>query len=122
MKSNEVEEQAGIACVEVLVAKRSIDSGLRWTLSVYSLENRPVRKNLDIHHSEIFHFMLYDWDRSIRALLESHNVAFTVVQEFFVADISQPEDTSADPEVWLRAAEDLAQGSLSQAAESSMIS
>jgi hypothetical protein len=70
------EIKPGIPCLEVLISKRAIDAGLYATLSLYSLENRPVRKNLDIHHSEIFHFMLFDWERSLRMLLEDHNINF----------------------------------------------
>lgn len=102
------ETKAGIPCLEVLVSKRAIDAGLYATLSLYSLENRPVRKNLDIHHSDIFHFMVFDWDRSLKILLQDHNVNFSVVQKFFVTDLSDPVEEEAlsfeDQKAWLKAA------------------
>ncbi len=89
------EIKPGIPCLEVLISKRAIDAGLYATLSLYSLENRPVRKNLDIHHSEIFHFMLFDWERSLRMLLEDHNINFAVIQKFLVRNLSEPLEEEA---------------------------
>lgn len=75
-----------IPCLEVLIPKTFIESSngksLRWTLSVYSLENQPVKKNRAITHSEIFHFMEYDWKRTIKELLEQHQVPYSIIQYF----------------------------------------
>jgi hypothetical protein len=73
-----------IQCLEVLISKTYLNSNnnLMWTLSVYSLENKPVRKNRAIHNSEIFHFMLYDWSRTLKQLLEEHQVPYAIIQFF----------------------------------------
>ncbi|MEX1240066.1 MAG: hypothetical protein WEB30_10125 [Cyclobacteriaceae bacterium] len=55
---------------------------LHWTLSVYSLENQPVKKNRSIHNSEIFHFMVYDWKRTIKQLLEVQKIPYSIIQYF----------------------------------------
>lgn len=78
-------KKATIQCIEVLIPKSFIvKSGynLHWTLSVYSLENHPVRKNKAIHNSEIFHFMVYDWKRTIKELLESLKIPYSIIQYF----------------------------------------
>jgi len=77
-----------IQCLEVLISKSYItrsNSNLLWTLSVYSLENRPVKKNRALHNSEIFHFMLYDWKKTIKQLLEEQQVPYSII-EFFSPD------------------------------------
>lgn len=77
-----------IQCLEVLISKTYItrsNNNLLWTLSVYSLENQPVKKNRAIHNSEIFHFMLYDWKRTIKKLLDEQQVPYSII-EFFSPD------------------------------------
>jgi hypothetical protein len=77
--------KSNIQCVEVLIPKNFIvNSGhnLHWTLSVYSLENQPVRKSRSIHNSEIFHFMVYDWKRTIKKLLEDQKIPYSIIQYF----------------------------------------
>jgi len=96
----------GIPCVEVLVSRSSLTNtnNLLWTLSVYSLENRPVKKLRELHNSEIFHFMVFDWKRTVKQLLERNKVSYSVIQ-FFTTDsinadahhepIATPDDESA---------------------------
>lgn len=78
-------QKSNIRCLEVLIPKSFIaGSGhnLHWTLSVYSLENQPVKKNRAIHNSEIFHFMVYDWKRTIKQLLEDQKIPYSIIQYF----------------------------------------
>lgn len=85
----EIDESANIKtpvinCVEVLIPKVYLDNNVDnvyWTLSVYSLENAPVKDN-SINHADIFRFMVYDWRKSIKELLEHHQIPFTVIQYF----------------------------------------
>ena len=81
-----------IQCVEILVSKRPISSSynLLWTLTVYSLENQPVKKNLSLKDSEVFHFMVYDWNKTIKHLLDDHQVPYSIVQ-FFTPETLFPE-------------------------------
>ncbi len=77
--------KASIRCVEVLISRdflRRDSDNLFWTLSVYSLENQPVRGNRDVNHAVLFHFMLYDWSRTIKDLLDAHQVPYSIVQFF----------------------------------------
>ncbi|MEX2231400.1 MAG: hypothetical protein WD824_04535 [Cyclobacteriaceae bacterium] len=77
--------ESKIHCIEVLVPKNSIATSchnLHWTLSVYSLENHPVNRSLSFHNSEVFHFMVYDWKRTIKQLLEDHQVHYSIIQYF----------------------------------------
>lgn len=87
--SNATKNKSGIPCVEVLISRNHLNTtntNLHWTLSVYSLENQPVTKNrVAILDSEIFHFMVYDWNRTIRDLLEGHQIPYSVVR-FFIPD------------------------------------
>ena len=79
------ERKSNIQCIEVLISRscvRDSDRNLIWTLSVYSLENHPVKMNRSLHNSEIFHFMLYDWQRTIKAMLEGQQVPYSIVQYF----------------------------------------
>jgi hypothetical protein len=74
-----------IQCIEVLISKSSVAGSrhdLQWTLSVYSLENQPVQKNRVVSDIEIYHFMVYDWKRTIRKILEDHQVRYSVIQYF----------------------------------------
>ena len=82
-----------IQCIEVLISKNSIVNSrhnLEWTLSVYSLENHPVNKSKSLLNSEIFHFMIYDWKRTIKQLLEDHQIAYSIIQ-YFTSDTFQTE-------------------------------
>lgn len=83
-RTQETTGKAGIQCLEVLISKiptKSTDN-LQWTLSVYSLENQPVSKNRAIPDAEIFHFMVFDWKRTIKQLLDDHQVPYSVIQYF----------------------------------------
>jgi hypothetical protein len=78
-------KESKIQCIEVLVPKKSIATSghnLHWTLSVYSLENQPVTKTKPFHNSEVFHFMVYDWKRTIKQLLEDHQIHYSIIQYF----------------------------------------
>jgi hypothetical protein len=80
--------KSAIQCIEVLISRnyiRNAPDNLYWTLSVYSLENRPVQKNRSLQNSEIFHFMTYDWKRTIQKLLDDRKVAYSIIQ-YFSAD------------------------------------
>jgi len=82
---NTKNQKSKIQCLEVLIPKNFIvNSGhnLHWTLSVYSLENQPVKKNESIHNSEIFHFMVYDWNRTIKELLEDQKIPYSIIRFF----------------------------------------
>lgn len=79
------EKKSKILCIEVLISRpyiRDSTQNLFWTLSVYSLENQPVQQNRSLHNSEIFHFMVYDWQRTIKKLLEEQQVPYSIVQYF----------------------------------------
>jgi hypothetical protein len=79
-----------VQCLEVLVSRASLErsgNNLQWTLSVYSLENQPVRKKFSENDSEIFHFMVYDWKRTIKQLLENLKIPFSITQYFTPASI-----------------------------------
>jgi len=78
-------QKSKVQCLEVLVSKNAIATNghnLHWTLSVYSLENHPVNKSLAIQNSEIFHFMVYDWKRTIKRLLDDHKIAYSIIEYF----------------------------------------
>ena len=83
-RTNVTTGKAQIQCLEVLISKTSKESmgNLQWTLSVYSLQNQPVRKNCAIPDGEIFHFMVFDWKRTIKQLLDTHQVSYSVIQYF----------------------------------------
>lgn len=77
--------KAKIQCVEILVSKDSVyksSHNLQWTLSVYSLENAPAKGNLPLTNSEVFHFMVYDWTRTLKQLLDDHQIPYSIVQFF----------------------------------------
>lgn len=105
-KNSTGNQQSKIQCLEVLIPKNFIAEGshnLHWTLSVYSLENQPVRKHRAIHNSEIFHFMVYDWKKTIKQLLEDHKIPYSIIQYFspetVYADVLQDDLCLADEEV-----------------------
>ena len=78
-------KKSNIQCIEVLIFKNhmvNMSNNLMWTLSVYSLENQPVRRNRVAPGSEMFHFMVYDWKRTIKQLLEDNQVPYSVIQFF----------------------------------------
>ena len=80
-----------VECLEVLISKTlAASSNLFWTLSVYSLENQPVKKDRSAHNSEIFHFMVYDWNRTIQQLLEENKIPYSIIQ-YFTPDSIYPE-------------------------------
>ncbi len=89
---------SNIQCIEVLIAKNYLSNNsanLFWTLSVYSLENHPVRTRQDMENSELFRFMVYDWRRTIKKLLETHKVPYSIVHYFVPATI-YADQMSAD--------------------------
>ena len=90
--SDKKSQTAAINCLEVLVPKIYLDKNvdnIYWTLSVYSLENAPVKCSKN--HSDAFHFMVYDWRRTIKKLLEHHQIPFSIVQYFtFKGNSSAP--------------------------------
>lgn len=105
-KNSTGNQKSKIQCLEVLIPKNFVVKGnhnLHWTLSVYSLENQPVRKNRAIHNSEIFHFMVYDWKRTIKQLLEDHKIPYSIIQYFnpetIYSDAVQDDFCLTDEEV-----------------------
>lgn len=95
--SNATKETRDVRCMEVLISKRFIASrkDLLWTLSVYSLEHQPVKKNRELHNSEIYHFMVFDWERTIRNFLERNKVPYSIIEYFtpdsIFSESNQPE-------------------------------
>ena len=82
--------KSAIQCIEVLISRscnRNSSHNIFRTLSLYSLENQPVRKGRSLHNSEIFHFMTYDWNRTIKNLLEDSKVPYAIVQNFSAPNI-----------------------------------
>lgn len=85
------QEKSNIQCVEVLISRDATARGghnLYWTLSVYSLQNSPAKKSRQLNNCEVFHFMVYDWNRTIQQLLEDHKVPYFVIQFFGTKNIS----------------------------------
>lgn len=100
---------ASVQCVEVLISRSYIDNAnhnLPWMLSVYSLENHPVQ-NRSLYNSDLFRFMVFDWDRTVRNLLESHKISFSIVKYFSSKDVFAAADTSGDDVALLAALESL---------------
>lgn len=92
--SDKKSQTAAINCLEVLVPKIYLDNNvdnIYWTLSVYSLENAPLKQERSSEQSDTFRFMVYDWRRTIRKLLEHHQIPFSVVQYFTSDGISNDE-------------------------------
>ena len=98
--SNATKKATDVRCLEVLISKRFIagSQNLLWTLSVYSLENQPVSKDRALHNSEVFHFMVFDWERTIRHLLDRNKVPYTVIQ-FFTFDSLFSETCRPEPQL-----------------------
>ncbi|HET9053095.1 MAG TPA: hypothetical protein VFM90_02910, partial [Cyclobacteriaceae bacterium] len=89
-------KEPNIQCVEVVISRnylRDHTNNLLWTLSVYSLENQPVKKDHAIPNSEGFHFMVYDWTRTIKQLLEQNQIPYSVIG-FFSLESIYPEAVS----------------------------
>lgn len=80
---------SNIQCIEVLISKSFIvkNANLHWTLSVYSLENQPVTDSRRNPNSEIFHFMVFDWRRTVKRLLQGNQVPYVVIDYFEPATI-----------------------------------
>ena len=94
-------EKSGIHCIEVLISKNHVGDyhdNIFWTLSVYSLENQPVKKNRDVNDFEIYHFMVYDWRRTIKQLLDDRQIPYSIIQQFSTATV-YPETTSIEVQV-----------------------
>ena len=83
-------KKSSIQCVEVLISKTFLtdaQDNLFWTLTVYSLENQPVSRQKSVFNSEVFHFMVYDWQRTIRQLLDKHQISYSIIQYFATESI-----------------------------------
>jgi hypothetical protein len=82
-----------VQCVEIVVTKSSLQrsgNNLQWTLSVYSLENQPFEIHLPEEKGEKFHFMVYDWKRTIKHLLDDLKIPYAITRYFFT-DTIYPE-------------------------------
>lgn len=77
-------QKESIQCVEVLIPKEFAgrNDKLCHTLSLYSLQNEPVQTDPLIHYSQLYHFMLFDWKRTVKAMLEERRVPYTIVSYF----------------------------------------
>ena len=94
MRKSSRESKQDIQCVEVLVSRnyvREDNKNLFWTLSVYSLQNQPVKTSRASNNSEVFHFMVYDWKRSLKKMLDEQQVPYSVV-EYFSPDSIHADD------------------------------
>lgn len=80
--SNAGGQESLIQCIEVLISRNSIAKNLQWILSVYSLENNPVSRQPAIHNCDVYHFMNFDWKRTVKQLLEDHQVPYSIIQYF----------------------------------------
>lgn len=88
--------EAGIRCIEVLIS-RKLMSGSQldlWPLSVYSLENNPVKQHYAEQGADVFHFMVYDWERTIKKILERNQIPYSVIQ-YFIPDRIYPDFPAA---------------------------
>ncbi len=92
-KGDAAQQQQNIQCVEVLILKDflSRNAKLCHTLSLYSLQNGPVQNNPLINHTEMYHFMVYDWKRTIKALLEQLRIPYTILVYFSPKTIHSDE-------------------------------
>lgn len=96
-----------VQCVQVRISKRyvsKIHDNMMWTLSVYSLENQPVKKDRVVHDSEVFHFMAYDWSRTIKQLLQDQQIPYSIAGYFSLDNIfstNNDQISAADNEVKL---------------------
>jgi hypothetical protein len=76
-----------VPCLEVSLSRRVIEnsgSNLLWTLSVYSLDNQPLGSGVVNGEIIRYHFMIYDWRKTIKLLLDDIGVSYTVLQYFTV--------------------------------------
>ena len=84
-EQDQIKGAPGIECLEVLISGNPLSDGnqsLFRTLSLYSLHNHPLQGNRLAQDSGIFHFMAFDWERTIKSLLEMRKVRFTVLRYF----------------------------------------
>lgn len=78
----------GIQCVEVLIPGKFISANdLHRTLSLYSLQNEPVASNLPDQDHQRFHFMLYDWLRTLKLVLDDRKIPYAINKCFSLPDI-----------------------------------
>lgn len=79
-------QRSNILCLEVLIPKSFMLNSshhLFRTLSLYSLHNHPVKGNPLPQASEMFHFMAYDWNRTIRDLLDERRIPYSILRHFY---------------------------------------
>jgi hypothetical protein len=88
-----------IQCVEVLIPDKSISANdLYRTLSLYSLQNEALANNPTNADQQGFHFMLYDWLRTLKVVLDDRKIFYTIIKCFSLPDIhSNGNDAAADP-------------------------
>lgn len=87
-------ENNKIRCIEIILSQSDLERtgcNLRWTLSVYSLENQPFEIQLSEGRGQKFHFMVYDWRRTIKGLLENLTIPYKVTKYFV------PDNVYCDP-------------------------
>lgn len=79
-----------VRCIEISVPKVALSrdgNHILWTLSVYSLENHPIKKDAIKEDCENFHFMVYDWKRTIKSLLTDCKIPYAINQYFSLDNI-----------------------------------
>lgn len=87
-QANHSDRNPGIACIQVLVPDEYISAkDLRRALAVYSLENAPLAGGAPDKHDRCFHFMLFDWLRTLKQLLDNRKIPYTVTRRFHLPDI-----------------------------------
>lgn len=78
----------GIACIEVQIPDEYISAkDLRRALSVYSLQNAPLAGDAPDKNDRCFHFMLFDWLRTLKQLVDNRKIPYTVTRRFYLQDI-----------------------------------
>jgi hydroxymethylpyrimidine pyrophosphatase-like HAD family hydrolase len=84
--------QRPIECVEISISRTSFETNdfnlhVAWTLSVYALDRSSSAKTSERSGSAIYHFMLYDWRKTLQQLLHDHQVMYTVRDHYLVSNI-----------------------------------
>src|SRR5690606_10813697 len=92
-RNGNINSSKGITCVEVVISRKLVSGypHTLWPLSVYSLENHPVRQHPG-QEEEVFHFMVYDWERTIKDVLDDNQIPYSI-SRYFYSDKILPDDS-----------------------------
>lgn len=69
-----------VQCLEVSISKSVLENlghNLIWTLSVYTLDNQPLHSLFEEVDVMRFRFMVYDWKKTIKRLLDGHQIPYS---------------------------------------------